>query len=626
MKDIFLPHLRKESQAEIDDAVLTVSKKGAGEIEWPLLRTPSFFFWIFILLIFSVLITRLLYLNIIQGSYYESVAAKNSVRSFSLSAPRGILYDHSGKALVENLPSLDAILLPTDLPTDEKQKEAVLAEARSLLSLDDATWNEIEERLKDNPDKAFPLKENLSQDETILLSSQAKKLPGIDLFKSARRHYIDSTFFADVLGYEGKIQKEELNLYPDSSLTDTVGKQGIEKSYDSILRGVHGEEQVEVDSMGHVKGGVGVIPPEPGSDLFLHLESDLQKKITQTLSDWLASHNLKSAAAVALDPRNGAVLSLVTLPTFDNNLFAGGISAGDYSKLTNDPDDPLFNRAISGAYPPGSTIKPLLATAALSEGVISPETQIESRGGLSIGKFFFGDWRVNGFTDMRRAIAVSSDVYFYTIGGGYGNIKGLGMERMKKYENLFGWGAQTGIDLPGEETGLIPDPAWKKERFGERWYVGDDYHAAIGQGFVTTTPIQIASAYAAITNGGTLYTPELLKEIRSPQGKVTENLPKIIREHVARPDILQIVREGMRQTVTEGTAQSLQDLPVAVAGKTGTAQFGGGSKTHGWFISFAPYENPTLVLLILVEGQNEEGYNAVPITKDILSWYFSRPE
>jgi penicillin-binding protein 2 len=259
---------------------------------------------------------------------------------------------------------------------------------------------------------------------------------------------------------------------------------------------------------------------------------------------------------------------------------------------------------------------------------VNENTQIESRGGINVGKFFFGDWKAHGFTDIRRAIAVSSDVFFYSVGGGYGNISGLGMKRMKNYENLFGYGNKTGIDIPGEADGFIPDPEWKQDKIGERWYIGDDYHAAIGQGFVTATPLQILNAVSAIANGGTLYAPKIVSQIRSTDGTITSVPGEIIRKDFVNKDILRVVREGMRAAVTDsrGTAQSLNTLPVAVAGKTGTAEFGADKKTHGWFVSFAPYENPSLAMIVLVEGQGEEGYNAVPVTKDVYDWYFSRPE
>jgi penicillin-binding protein 2 len=244
---------------------------------------------------------------------------------------------------------------------------------------------------------------------------------------------------------------------------------------------------------------------------------------------------------------------------------------------------------------------------------------------LNVGSFFFGDWKAHGFTDIRRAIAVSSDVYFYSIGGGYGGINGLGIERMKKYENLFGYGERSGIDFPSEADGFIPTPTWKKEKIGERWYIGDDYNSSIGQGYITATPLQVLNSIAAIANGGTLYEPRIGSQIKSQDGKITSIESKIIRQGFIKPEILKIVQEGMRETVTDGTAQILKELPVEVAGKTGTAQFGADNKTHGWFVSYAPYTSPELALIVLVEGQGtEETYNAVPVTKEVYEWYFAR--
>ncbi|HLE17409.1 MAG TPA: penicillin-binding protein 2, partial [Syntrophales bacterium] len=474
----------------------------------------------------------------------------------------------------------------------------------------------------------FLIKERVSQEEMLLFLSRSQELPGVGLYNTTRRAYADGLIFSHLLGYEGKIRKEELALHQDYLLTDSIGKQGIEKSYEAFLRGKSGFQRAEVDAFGRVKKELGIVQPIPGSDLILNIDADLQKKVFDSLQMLLEKEDLKRAAAIALDPQSGAVRALVSLPSFDNNLFANRISSKEYQALIDDPALPLFNRAISGEYPPGSTLKPVLAAAALAEGIVNEHIQIESRGGISIGKFFFGDWRVNGFTDIRRAIAVSSDVFFYSIGGGYGGIQGLGMERMKKYENLFGYGSKTNIDMPGEADGFIPDPEWKQEKFGDRWYIGDNYNAAIGQGFVTATPLQILNAVAAIANGGTLYAPRVASQIRSSGGEVTPITPVVLREDFISPDILRIVREGMRATVVDslGTAQSLQTLPVAVAGKTGTAQFGSDKKTHGWFVSFAPYEHPTLAMIILVEGQGEEGYNAVPIAKEVYDWYFSRPD
>lgn len=620
-KGIFL---HKKGGIEIDDAVLTVTEKDAVKMEWPLNRAVSLGLLFFMLLSLLVLGGRVFYLGVIKGEEYSAIALRNSLRALIIPAPRGIIYDIFGKPLVQNVPSMDVVLIPVDVPLDEASQAVMRDTLMATFSLDEAMLTDVLSKLDRHSTLPLLLKERISQEETLLFLSRSHSLPGVSLYKATQRSYIDGLIFSHILGYEGKIRKEEREAHPEYLLTDSIGKQGIEKSYESVLRGKHGLERVEVDAFGKVKKELGVVQPTPGQDLILNIDADLQKKLFDSLQSILEKNELKRAAAVAIDPRSGAVRALVSLPSFDNNLFSGGISSEEYEKLTSDPSEPLFNRVVAGAYPPGSTIKPVLAAAALSEGVVNETTQIESRGGISIGRFFFGDWKAHGFTDIRRAIAVSSDVFFYSIGGGYGGIQGLGMNRMKKYEELFGYNKKTGIDLSGEADGLIPDPAWKQEKIGERWYIGDDYHAAIGQGFLTATPLQILNSIVAIANGGTLYAPRIVSQIRSADGKITAVPSEVIRDRFIDPGILQIVREGMRETVTEGTAQPLKDLPVAVAGKTGTAQFGSNDKTHGWFVSFAPFEDPELAMIVLVEGQGEEGYNAVPVTKEVYQWYFSQ--
>lgn len=613
---------------EIEDAVLTATERDAAKIEWPLNRRVLGWFMLIGYAVLLTLAGRVAYLNVVKGAEYRLAAERNSVRSIVIPAPRGILYDRFGKSLVTNVPSFDAIIIPADVPEEPERQVKMQQLLLETFGLEAETLRELFATLNRRSLQPLLLKARVSQEENLLFLSRSRELPGVRLSKTTQRNYADSLIFSHLLGYEGKIRKEELAANPEYLLTDSIGKQGLEKSYENLLRGKPGFQQAEVDALGRVKKELGSVSPVPGNDLLLNIDADLQKKIFDILQGWLDKQGLKQAAAIALDPRNGAVRALVSLPSFDNNLFAQGIAPDAYQSLLTDPFLPLYNRAIAGEYPPGSTIKPVIAAAALAEGIVNEETQIESRGGISVGNSFFGDWKAHGFTDIRRAIAVSSDVFFYSIGGGYGGIQGLGMERMKKYENLFGYGEKTGIDIPGEASGFIPDPQWKKNTLGERWYIGDDYHASIGQGFVTATPLQVLNSIAAIANGGTLYVPQIVNQIRSPEGQVSLRAPQIIREGFMAPDILRIVREGMRATVTDaqGTAKSLQALPVAVAGKTGTSQFGNEQKTHGWFVSFAPYEAPTIALIVLVEGQGEEGYNAVPVTQAVYEWYFSRPE
>lgn len=609
---------------EIDDAILTTTQSGAAKIEWPLERYFLRVMCVMATIALFILGGRVMYLNVIKGADYQEAASRNSLRKLVIPAPRGIIYDRFGKELVSNAPSMDAILIPADIPTDSGAVETMKSNIATTFGLERAMLDDVFSKLDRKSLSAVLLKERVTQDDALIFLSRRKELPGVSLFQTMHRKYADSLIFSHVMGYEGKIHKDELVEHPEYLLTDSIGKQGIERSYEQSLRGTHGFRQVEVDALGHVRKEFGAVASVPGNDLILHIDAELQKTMFDSLQSFIEKKGIKKAAAIAIDPRNGAVRGLVSVPSYDNNMFADGISAEEYRTIADDPAQPLFNRAISGAYPPGSTLKPVIAAAALAEGVIGESTQIESRGGISVGRFFFGDWKVHGYTDIRRALAVSSDVFFYSVGGGYGGIRGLGMEIMKRYELLFGYGGKTGIDLPGEEEGLIPDPVWKQSKIGERWYIGDDYHASIGQGFVTATPLQIVNSIAAIANGGTLYAPRLVSQIRSVDGKVTTVPPHTLRENFIDKNILRIVREGMRLTVTEGTAQALKSLPVAVAGKTGTAQFGTQKKTHGWFVSFAPYESPELAMIVLVEDQDEEGYNAVPVTQEVYDWYFAR--
>ena len=606
---------------EIDDAVLTVTEEDAARLEWPLSKGWFRSIWWLSFLVLAVLAGRVFVLNTVQGEKYQGMSERNSLRMLTIPAPRGIIYDRTGQALVQNIPTLDLAVVPSDLPREEGDRVRERELLRSIIDIDQEVASSVF-GAKGNTASPVLLKSRLTQEEMLIFLSRQADFPGVVLMRSAEREYRDGTIFSHLIGYEGKIRQQELDDYPEYGLSDMIGKEGIEKSYESFLRGKNGADRVEVDALGKIKKELGSVQPVPGNDIILHIDAELQKKIFDSLSMLLETKNLKRAAAVAMNPETGGILALVSLPSYDNNLFSGGIDQKHYEELLTDDARPLFNRAVSGEYPPGSTIKPVVAAAALAEGVVNEHTEIESRGGISIGKFFFGDWKAHGFTDIRRAIAVSSDVYFYSVGGGYGSVPGLGMRRMKAYEEFFGYGKKTGIDIPGEADGFLPDPDWKQRRFGERWYIGDDYHAAIGQGFVTATPLQILNSIATIGNGGILREPRLVSHIRDASGKLSPVESPVVRRDFVDANILRIVREGMRETVTEGTAQPLKDLPVAVAGKTGTAQFGTGKDTHGWFVSFAPYEKPEIALIVLVEGQGEEGYNAVPVTKEVYQWYF----
>ena len=622
MSGEYFVNREKIENAEVDDSVLTITEKDSARIENPLNQKMLGIFWWMVVFVLSVMAGRVFYLNVVKGEHYRNVSQGNSIRSVSVKAPRGKILDRFGETLVFNVPSIDVVAIPASIPVGE-DGESLARKLANILKIDPAEVFNIFSTFDQESLMPVLIKEGVTQDESLIILERGSDLPGIEIEKTAIRKYQDSLIFSHILGYEGKVKKEELEENPDYLLTDYIGKQGIEKSYERYLRGEHGAIRVEVNSLGEIKREVGVIDPRPGSDLILNINADLQKKISDTLVNALEKEEIQTAAAVAINPKDGGILALVSIPSFDNNKFAGGITSVEYQGLIGDPGKPMFNRAISGEYPPGSTIKPLIACAALSEGVVNEKTKIESRGGISVGDYFFGDWKVHGFTDVRQAIAVSSDVYFYSVGGGYGNVRGLGMSKMKEYENTFGLGSETGIDLLGEVSGFIPDEQWKEEVLGEKWYVGNNYHAAIGQGYITATPLQVVNYIAAIANGGTLYKPRIVSQIKKNNGEIVNNPAVVKKSEIIDPEIIKIVREGMRMTVTEGTAQILNDLSVEVAGKTGTAQYGNEDKTHGWFVSFAPFDNPEIALVVLVEGQSENDYNAVPVTKEIYEWYFN---
>jgi len=610
---------------EIEDSIMTVTQKEKAIIEMPFKRKGLSILWYVIILSLLGLTFRVFYLDFFRGNYYAEISKGNRIRSIVIKAPRGTILDKYGKTLAGNIPSLDAIVIPRNLPQDTFQKQEIakkLAEILNMNSLAVATILNSQDAKLLNP---MLVKKNITQDQALIIAAKANELPGIFIEKTAIRSYDNGAIFSPIIGYDGKITKKELKRNIKYSMTDYIGKSGLEKSYEKELRGINGADQVEIDSLGNIRKNLGIINPIPGNDLILNIDEALQKKIHDSLQTILQKTNTQVAAAVAINPQNGGVLSMVNLPSYDNNLFAKGITSDEFNSLINNKNLPLLNRCIAGEYPPGSTIKPAVAVAALSEKVITPSTIINGLGGvLRIGSYHFGDWKAHSPSDVRSAIAQSNDIFFYTIGGGYGNIQGLGMDRMKKYENLLGLGKPTGIDIPGEVNGFIPNEKWKQQKLGEKWYIGDSYHAAIGQGYVTITPLQLANYIATIANGGTLYSPRIVNRIKKNNGQEKIIAPKVIRSNFISPDIIKVVREGMRMTVTSGTAQVLKSMPVPIAGKTGTAQFGNEGKTHSWFTAFAPYDNPTIAIAVLVEGGGEGNSAALPVVKDALQWYFSQ--
>ena len=588
---------------------------------------------IFVLALFmAIILARVAWLQIIKGDYYYNLAEGNRIRIARIEANRGIIYDSSNRPLVRNVANFLLYFVPADLPENEQEKRSIIERLSQILgTLSPADIENILTAVKPKSLESYqPLfvTDNIEYNKAMLLYLESDKMPGVYLSNKTKREYnLSSLSLSHILGYTSKINQAELDKYGSEYLPiDYIGKTGIENFWENELKGQSGKKQIEVDALGKEKKIINQLAGADGHNLVLSIDIDLQKKLEETIISALKKLKLNKACAIALDPNNGEILALVSLPSYNNNLFARGITNDEYQALVSHPDQPLFNRCTSGEYPSGSTIKPVLAAAALEEGIINENTSFISTGGLRIGEWFFPDWKVggHGVTNVRKAIAESVNTFFYYIGGGYGDFVGLGIDRMVRYEKIFGLGKQTGIDIIGEAKGFLPTKDWKETIKGERWYVGDTYHAAIGQGDITVTPLQVANYTAVFANGGLLYRPHFIRQVLSSDDKIIRQVDhKPIKSNVVSSENIKIVREGMRQTVAAGSARSLASAPVAVAGKTGTAQWSSNKPNHAWFTGFAPYDKPQIVITILIEQGGEGSSVAVPIAREVLEWYFS---
>lgn len=596
-----------------------------------LAREPKSFwgFYLAVLIVFFALVSQLLNLQISHGTFNRLLAEGNRVRAREILAPRGIIYDQHGQSLVANEASFVLQLYPVDLPRNQNDRESFY---ENLSAITQISVNEIKDKIKEkNLSATDPvvLKENIDRDTALLLGTKIINLPGVVMATNPVRHYQDIAGLSQVIGYIGKVTDAELKADRNNNLrmNQETGKDGLEKTYDQFLQGKNGVNEVEVDAHGQAQRSLSNLAPAPGYNLVLGLDAGLEEKMATTLASEIYLHNVSAGAAVAINPQNGDVLGMVSLPSYDNNLFNQGISGEEYQKLITNPAKPMFNRAISGAYPSGSTIKPMVAAAGLQEGVITEHTTINDTGEIKVGNYVYPDWKAHGLVDVRKALAVSANVFFYAVGGGWDKIRGLGVAKLQYYLEKFGLGAKTGIDLPGEVAGLVPSPAWKEKTKNEMWYLGDTYHMSIGQGDVLATPLQMAVSTAAIANGGQLLKPHMVQKITDKDGQTVQEFSKVItRANFIDPADLEIVRSGMRDCVTQdyGSCRALGSLPVAIAAKTGTAQFGNEGKTHAWMIAFAPYENPTIAIAVIVEGGGEGYAAAEPVVGGAMQAYFSR--
>lgn len=578
----------------------------------------------------SLLVMRMWYLQVIEGTELRQRSESNSVRLRKIKPMRGLVMDQERRVLVDNQPSFDIVFIPNQ----SKDIQPVIDKIRELYSrrsLALPAHASLPNRIK--PFVPVLLERNVSMEKIAVVETHALELPGVMTEVTPVRKYLNGETTAQIIGFTGEVSREDLERDTGNRLRtgDIIGKFGVEKFLDFHLRGRSGAEQVEVNVAGKAIRSLGRIPSTTGNNVILTIDSELQE------AAWSAMGNRTGAVAV-LDPRNGAVLALISSPSFDPNLFNGGISREDWERLSSDPGHPMENRSISGQYPPGSTYKPVIAAAALEEGLITPETTFYCNGTFELGDRVFRCWQAkgHGHVNLHRAIVESCDVYFYHLG------KLLGVDRIAKYARAFGLGAPLGIDLPREKGGLIPTKQWKLSRLQESWQMGETISLAIGQGFNLVTPIQIANVYAVLANGGTLYRPRIIKQLESLDGHVVKRFeaePQGVLP--VQPQHIQTINQALWGVVNErgGTGYVLKRQEQDVCGKTGTAQVIGlpqnekarkakrvaaNVQDHALFVCFAPYENPEIVVAVILENAGHGGSAAAPVARKVIDTYFAK--
>ncbi len=590
----------------------------------------------FIVLTFAVFVLRLFQLQVIEGEDLGNRARRNSVRTVRLEAPRGDILDRFGRELATTRPAFGVQVMPAEL----REAKLTLAALASLLDQDPT---EISERVGSRSGRgrfqAVRIAADLPYDTRSRVESHLYALPGVFTDVNPRRDYVGGSLAAHVLGYTGEIQSEQLKerSFADYRPGEIIGQSGIESRFENHLRGHAGGRNVVVDVAGRVDEVLDEVEATPGGTLILTIDRDLQQAAEAAFLPDVIGGDEKRGAVVALDPRNGDVLALVSRPAFDPNSFAGGIDAATWKGLTEGEARPMQDRALAGQYPPGSTYKVIVAAAGLEERAITPEDRVFCPGSYTLGRRTYRCWKRGGHgsVNLYEAIARSCDVYFYQLG-----VK-LGIDRIAFFANGFHLGRRTGILLGNESVGIVPTQAWKERRFGEVWLKGETVSAAIGQGYNLTTPIQLAVAYAAIANRGVMFKPRVLLRLVGPDGTVEPGPePELLGRVPVSPEHLAIIARALEGVVYDqgGTGARVRIPDVRVAGKTGTAQVVRLKHTedleehevpfafrdHGWFAAFAPAEAPEIVVVALAEHGGHGGSAAGPIVKAVLSRYFEQ--
>ena len=567
-----------------------------------------------IVLIIAVLIGRAGYLQVYEGEYYASLADGNRIRIIPASAPRGTFYDRNGELLVTNRPGFTVSLLPLTAPISDDVKQRIS-------DLVHVPVEEINEKIAaHNGFNPIRIKSDVTPDIVSIIEEQKDNYPGVVIEVQPIRDYIYKQQGAHTFGYVSEINDEELAKKKDEGYKsgDIIGKFGLEKVYDKELRGADGGEQVEVDVSGKPVAILGRKDPVPGDDLVLTIDKNLQLAAEKAVDEQLAQIHASAAAAVVMNPQTGEILAMVSRPAFDPNAFAHGISTKYWNQLNTNPFHPMDNKTITGEYPPGSTFKIVTGTAALTEGVVTPEEKILDTGHHWIIPKGNSEGEALGWINFREALAHSDNVYFYEMGNR------LGIDRLEKYARMFGLGARTGIDLPYEADGLVANRRYKEKNFEDgEWYLSETFDAAIGQGFNLVTPLQAAMVMSQIAADGKRYKPHLVNRIVAPDGStVKEFEPELLSKLDVPENVIKLVQDGLHDVTKYGTAaSSFRGFNIDISGKTGTAENSHG-RDHGWFVAYGPFDNPNIVVAVIVEQGGFGSQSAVPIGRKILEAAF----
>ena len=576
------------------------------------------FLAVFLLVWAGVIVVTLWYMQVVKGEEYMESAVRNRLRLVRIPAPRGLIRDRHGVVLADNRPSFDLMATPTEIDRRERLLEELSGILRIPVEQLDARLDSFLQR----PFEPVRLASDIGIAAATVLKEKGPELAGVEVQVNPVRHYPHGPAAVHLLGYVGQISPGELERLEvlGYRAQDDIGKMGVEEAWDDYLRGRSGVEQVQVNARLYRDRVLSRTEPSAGNDLRLTLDIRAQLILDELLEEW-------KGAAVALDPRSGDILALVSRPAFDPNLLIRPVRSADAAEVFSRPDAPLLNRATGGEYPPGSPFKLVLALAGLDSGIIGPGNAYDCRGIFTLGRSHFRCWRPAGHgpVNLRESIQQSCNVYYYHLG------LDLGVDRIEKLSRQLGLGERTGIGVKGERPGLLPGRGWKRERFRRSWYPGDTVNLSIGQGYLTVTPVQMAVIGAAIANRGEVYRPRLVAAVTSPDGEVIrEEASFPLRRIELAPSAWEEVLAGMKLVVNEpgGTGRLAAHPSIPIAGKTGTVQVGAPPEfdKHAWFLALAPADNPELVLVILLEDAESGGQSAAPLAGEFFRRYLGNGE